>query len=709
MNTDEIRKWHSVFKRPDELFEIRIVGETRTWSGYFYDVEEAIRQLQPFDNENIYYSVNEVKQACASRAQFNCFKQVKGTATSENDIEHRWWIPIDVDCIRPTGVSSTNEEKDMAHRKAQEVFVFLRNEGFSDPIVCDSSSGYHLLYPIDIDNTPEDKETVKAFLETLSNRFTDGRIKIDTVLCDANRIIRLPGTFGRKGRSSEERPHRLARILSVPSKVVRMKAERIMAFNSRYNLVVEQPQRRHVSNGGEFDIRDFIARNGIGVRNEVPLPGGGTKFVLEECPFDPSHKAPDSAIFEMANGAIAFKCFHNSCSHHDWRSLRLKFDPSAYDGERQWRQYDDPHRTFKRERVEEPVKNQEADGARGSVWQTLSEIDDEDRSKIVSIRSGIAQYDKECCGFDKPSFNVWSGNNGSAKSTLLNQIALNAVNAGFKVAIYSGELRGKRLKRWLVLQAAGKRYNVKSNYNDFDYYTPTQVKDKVVKWLGDKLYCYNTKYSHEIKVVCAEVEKLVTDQGIDMLIADNLSSLDIDELESQITEQQKAAIKMFMRLTERLEIATHLVVHPKKSEGFLRKNDVSGAKTITDLADNVFICHRWNQDTQKAAQEFLSVIDYNRLLNSGATNFVEVIKHREFGQAEGHFYTLYYEPESKRLKNNPLEDLSYGWEEHPVQQDLTLPPNTYEPLSAQREAWDTPIYSRLDTEFHPQTNEEPPF
>lgn len=50
MDANEIRKWHSVFKRDDELFEIRILGD-RTWSGYFYDVEEAIRQLAPFDND----------------------------------------------------------------------------------------------------------------------------------------------------------------------------------------------------------------------------------------------------------------------------------------------------------------------------------------------------------------------------------------------------------------------------------------------------------------------------------------------------------------------------------------------------------------------------------------------------------------------------------------------------------------------------------
>ena len=54
MDENEIRKWHSVFKRPDELFEIRILGNRNPWSGYFYDVEQAIAALQPYDNMNIY-------------------------------------------------------------------------------------------------------------------------------------------------------------------------------------------------------------------------------------------------------------------------------------------------------------------------------------------------------------------------------------------------------------------------------------------------------------------------------------------------------------------------------------------------------------------------------------------------------------------------------------------------------------------------------
>ena len=129
---------------------------------------------------------------------------------------------------------------------------------------------------------------------------------------------------------------------------------------------------------------------------------------------------------------------------------------------------------------------------------------------------------------------------------------------------------------------------------------------------------------------------------------------------------------MLLRLTDNLELATHVVIHPKKAETYLRKNDVSGAKTLTDLADCVFFVHRWNQDTQKAAKEFMSDSVYYDLCNSGTTNVVEVIKHREFGEAEGHIYKLYFEPESRRLKNSIAEHIHYGWEEPTEETSMVL-------------------------------------
>jgi hypothetical protein len=135
---------------------------------------------------------------------------------------------------------------------------------------------------------------------------------------------------------------------------------------------------------------------------------------------------------------------------------------------------------------------------------------------------------------------------------------------------------------------------------------------------------------------------------------------------------------------------------------YLRKNDVSGAKTLTDLADGVFFVHRWNQDTQRAAKDFMSEQVYYDLCESGTTNVVEVIKQREFGEAEGHIYKLYFEPESRRLKNSIAEHIHYGWEEEPIQQSLTDEfssiPTEFEGYAPQSDDFD-PFGSEDDSPF----------
>lgn len=688
MNTFDARQVYQfwdVFKGGNQLTEIRLIAsDGKTASGYFTDPNVMIEAVKPYTNDySVYFTINSINPDCYGRPQRDrIMPRVKNT-TTDGEIISREWVFLDLDSKRASGVNATEEQLSNAKKKANEVYKFLKDNGFYEPIVICSGSGVHLYLRCALLPSEENNVLVKRFTQAMSMLFSDEKVEVDEKVFNLGRIARVCGYYNRKGTNSDkDRPQRLCEFVRVPSEIKVNAREYFEKIAELYPEEVK-PTRENNYSAEKFDLESFLDKYDIKV-TKIEQVAGGKKYVLDHCVFNESHRGKDAVIFQRDNGAISYVCLHNSCSHYTWHDVRIKFQPNAYE-----RKYEEPHRTFRPIQKENTqVILQENDENKGNVWQCLSEIDDEDRSKIISIPSGITQYDKECCGFDKPSLSVWSGNNGSAKSTLLNQIAINAVNKGFKVAIYSGELRGKKMKRWLILQAAGKQYNKKSNYNSYDYYTPNNVKDKIVEWFKGKLYNYNTKYSHNISQVCLEVEKLVKEKQIDMLIMDNLSCLDIDELDGGINEQQKAAIKMLLRLTDKLELATHLVVHPKKSETYLRKNDVSGAKTLTDLADCVFFVHRWNQDTQKAAKEFMTDSVFYDLCKSGTTNVVEVIKQREFGEAEGHIYKLFYEPESRRLKNSIAEHIVYGWENGDeqnestqIQQELDMEQNSEMPFN----------------------------
>lgn len=669
----EAYKWWDVLRDGNQLTEIRLISnDGKTASGIFDSIDEIVKAIVPYTNDwNIYYTINRLPDDVKGLPQYNKIIVRPKQTCNDNMMIARDYVCIDLDSRRLSGTNATDEQVEFTKKKANEVYQYLVNVGFNPPTVVFSSSGVHLYLKCAMQNNEKNTKLVKRFLQALSMMFTDEHTDVDEKVFNCARIMRLPSTYSCKGNTMDaSRPQRLCKFVKISDN----KVNDIAYFEKVAALYPEEEARPSSQNNyslESFDLDAFIEKHNIPVTKKVEV-ADGTRYYLEHCLFNDQHKGHDAILFKHRNGAVAYFCYHNSCSGNDWRKVREMYEPDCYTRKSTYQ----PHRSFRPIKQEVvPKELQETEESKGNVWQCLSEIEDEDRSKIVSIPSGITQYDKECCGFDKPSLSVWSGNNGSAKSTLLNQIALNAVNQGFKVAIYSGELRGKKMKRWLLYQAAGKQYNKKSIYNEYDYFTPTPVKDKIVSWLDGKLYNYNTRYSHNIEQVCLEVEKLVKEQQIDMLIMDNLSCLDIQELDGAINEQQKAAIKMLLRLTDNLELATHLVVHPKKAETYLRKNDVSGAKTLTDLADCVFFVHRWNQDTQKAAKEFMIDSVYYDLCDSGATNLVEVIKHREFGEAEGHIYKLYFEPESRRLKNSIAEHIHYGWEDNPTQIDFDYSSN----------------------------------
>ena len=667
MDIDEIRRWHRVFKPNNELFEIRVLGN-KTYSAYFYDVEDAIKALQPYDNYQIYFTVNKVKDACSGRTQFGVFERVDGSATSKNDIESRQWLPIDIDVERPSKISASAEEKEYAHKKAGEVFIFLRSVGFPEPIVCDSSSGYHIYYPIDISNTSENETLIKSFYSVLSNFFTDDRVKIDVVVGDANRIMRLYGTWGRKGRNSEDRPHRLSKILSSPDITHRISREELSSFVESYKIKDEgntNYRRQYNGTGEEFDLRKFIAEHGIEVSKELPYGNGGTKFILKECPFDSGHKAPDSALFLSANGAIGFKCLHNSCAHHDWHELRLKFDPHAYDKKDydtrpQYRQYMPQQPQKKKYEIKDELPEL------GKKWFCMSDIKKVDLSDIENMKTGFRELDRLIVGLYVGEVSIISGNNSSGKSSWINSIILNIIQQGKKVALWSGELPATILKVWILNVAAGKNYLKLSNKGDGKYYTPNSVSEKICSWMDGKFFLYNNEYTNKWEQIFHDMEELCS-IGVKLFILDNLFSLDIDIFDGDKNNKQKELILNICKFAKNKKVHLILVAHPRKVTTLLRKTDISGSSDLTNAVDNVFIVHRVNDDFMKAGADFWGKKKVDDLAGFG--NCVEIAKNRMYGVVDS-ICGMYYEVESRRFKNSNEEYIHYGWEEQGSQQSI---------------------------------------
>ena len=218
----ELRKAITTIKQGNDLFEIRIISPRSKMptSGYFKDVDTAVDCLKRTDLKdcNVYIVLNKIDDACYSRVQKDSFKSVK-SATSDNDITARDWILVDVDPVRPADTSSSKEQLAKAKQKMIDTRVFLVDQGLEKPIVAFSGNGYHLLFKIKLKNSKENADLLRSFLEALDELFTDDEIKIDTVNFNAARVCKLYGTLAQKGLNTEERPHRMSKIIQIPSEV----------------------------------------------------------------------------------------------------------------------------------------------------------------------------------------------------------------------------------------------------------------------------------------------------------------------------------------------------------------------------------------------------------------------------------------------------------------------------------------------------------
>jgi hypothetical protein len=305
--------------------EIRVPKTERegTVSGYFNDRQKLAQAIAQRNGSGpgVYLTINPVKPALLARAENRLKIRVRAT-TSDADIERRTWLLIDCDPARPSDISSSDAEHEAALERARDIRMILREEGWPEPVLADSGNGAHLLYRIDLPNDESVKALIEAALKALARRFDDDAVKVDPAVFNAARIGKAYGTVAAKGDSTVERPHRLSRLLEIPPTLEAVSSELLAQCERVPNT---PPPRAEKETFGGFDLDGFIRRY-LPARDPVPHEGG-RKWVLEACPFNEGHKAPDAAVFQRANGQIGFKCLHASCAHKHWADVRMLFEP----------------------------------------------------------------------------------------------------------------------------------------------------------------------------------------------------------------------------------------------------------------------------------------------------------------------------------------------------------------------------------------------
>lgn len=328
---------------PGQTVELRVLSiagrGSHNASGWFDDHDALAKAALGYEHrspEGIYITLNPADPICLNRRRNRVKEWAKG-ATSDKEILRRHWLPIDLDTVRPSGMSCTDTELTAAQEMARAITQYLEGElGFPPGVRAHSGNGFHLLYRVDLPNDESAKQLLTTCLQALHARFSNDAVLVDKTTFNASRIFKLYGTVARKGEHSEERPHRRSRLwktkgeFPVFANLGIVTSAMLDALTTLAPSAAPAPSKRkkgkkasHQADGGKFkfDLDEWLQRNEVNILRSEPWDGG-VRHILTACLFDDSHTNTSACIGRTQTGAIYYRCQHDSCSSRAWKDAR---------------------------------------------------------------------------------------------------------------------------------------------------------------------------------------------------------------------------------------------------------------------------------------------------------------------------------------------------------------------------------------------------
>lgn len=230
----------------------------------------------------------------------------------------------------------------------------------------------------------------------------------------------------------------------------------------------------------------------------------------------------------------------------------------------------------------------------------LSDVIPYDPTTVPRIKTMIPALDEMLGGLIEGGMTVFTGRPGDGKSTLAGLLLLNAIEQGYSVCAYSGELTKERFQEWIHLQCAGSEYiglkhdPIKGKQVPFIGYP---VRERITEYYRDRFYLFDnnevfeTNQSESILQVFMTVARR---SGVKLFLVDNLmTSLSDSDEETKAQGRFANALKKF---ANRFGVHVLLVAHPRKTKigEHVKQDDIGGSSATIRLADSAIVVERPN-------------------------------------------------------------------------------------------------------------------
>lgn len=393
---------------------------------------------------------------------------------------------------------------------------------------------------------------------------------------------------------------------------------------------------------------DSLSVAQAGIPNAVSVPNGCNGFTFLENVWDWIVRFDEVVVFgDHENGKITL--LDTLQKRLPGRVLAVQ--PEDYLGEKD---ANDILRKYGPEAVRRAVENAKVPPV--SHVRELADVEAVDIYRLPRIRTGIPELDQVIGGLFFGQVILLTGKRGEGKSTFASQLLVEALDQGYSVLAYSGELADYHFKRWLDFQAAGPDH-IATNVNflgDESYLIQKPTMDRINGWYRGRAWLYdNEAVDDEAEGLLETVELAVRRYGVKLILMDNLmTAMDVGAGDN-LYQAQSAFVRRLKRLAVKYDAAVLLVAHPRKTKEDFTNDDVAGSGDITNRVD-VVLAYSRNPQKQEDDPE-------------SCDSHLAVTKNRLFGRLTKakEPIALYYSRKSKRITSRSgFSDgpRRYGWE-----------------------------------------------
>jgi len=304
----------------------------------------------------------------------------------------------------------------------------------------------------------------------------------------------------------------------------------------------------------------------------------------------------------------------------------------------------------------------------------FADVEDFDLEQADGIYTGIKDLDMYISKMFYGTFNIFTGVNGSGKSSFVNQAFISeTLHQGQDVFIYSGELPNWQLRNWILFNLAGRRHVIttKKDGQPNMYKVKPEIKNEISEAYRGRLYFYDNELCRTSVALIEKMEEMARKKGTKVFIVDNLTVVDLESNDNNKYDKQKEFIVNLIQFAKRFNVIVCLVIHPHKLDSVRRMNkmEIAGSMSLSDLAHRVFAVHRVTakekEGTKNKKGDWIEEpIEFDVI--------VDILKDRLIGGQEIGV-GMFYDPASRRFWTNTEElDKQFNWDKS--SNSVKLPP-----------------------------------